>query len=48
MPLITAIFGKQDYSALIWTANHSQIRYGDLITNSSTSCVSVLRSTSSS
>jgi large conductance mechanosensitive channel len=33
MPLITAIFGKQDYSNLIWTLNKSQIRYGDLITN---------------
>jgi large conductance mechanosensitive channel len=28
MPLITAIFGKQDYSNLIWTVNHSQIKYG--------------------
>jgi large conductance mechanosensitive channel len=33
MPLVTAIFGKQDYSALIWTLNRSQIRYGDLVTN---------------
>jgi large conductance mechanosensitive channel len=33
MPLITAIFGKQDYSALFWTLNKSQIRYGNLITN---------------
>ncbi|MFL6112511.1 MAG: large conductance mechanosensitive channel protein MscL [Catenulispora sp.] len=33
MPLVTAIFGKQDYSALIWTLNKSQIRYGDLVTN---------------
>jgi large conductance mechanosensitive channel len=33
MPLITAIFGKQDYSSLIWTLNKSQIRYGDLITS---------------
>jgi large conductance mechanosensitive channel len=33
MPLITAIFGKQDYSNLIWTVNKSQIRYGNLITN---------------
>jgi large conductance mechanosensitive channel len=33
MPLITAIFGKQDYSDLIWTLNKSQIRYGNLITN---------------
>ncbi|GAA1955282.1 large conductance mechanosensitive channel protein MscL [Catenulispora subtropica] len=32
MPLITAIFGKQDYSNLIWTLNKSEIRYGDLIT----------------
>jgi large conductance mechanosensitive channel len=28
MPLITAIFGRQDYSNLIWTVHHSQIKYG--------------------
>ena len=28
MPLITAIFGKQDYSNLYWTLNKSQIKYG--------------------
>ncbi|NUR25420.1 MAG: large conductance mechanosensitive channel protein MscL [Catenulispora sp.] len=32
MPLITAIFGDQDYTALIWTLNKSQIHYGNLIT----------------
>jgi large conductance mechanosensitive channel len=33
MPLITAIFGKQDYSKLTVTVNHSQFAYGDLLTN---------------
>ena len=33
MPLITAIFGKQDYSDLVWTVNKSDIHYGNLITN---------------
>jgi large conductance mechanosensitive channel len=32
MPLITAIFGKQDYSKLLFTVNHSQIFYGKFIT----------------
>jgi large conductance mechanosensitive channel len=32
MPLITAIFGDQNYSTLIWTLNKSQILYGNLIT----------------
>lgn len=32
MPLITAIFGKQDYSKLFFTINHSQIGYGKFIT----------------
>jgi large conductance mechanosensitive channel len=32
MPLITAIFGKQDYSNLVWTLNKSQIAYGKFIT----------------
>jgi large conductance mechanosensitive channel len=31
MPLITAIFGKQDYSNLYWTLNKSQIKYGAFI-----------------
>ena len=30
-PLITAIFGKQDYSSLFWTVNKSQILYGAMI-----------------
>ena len=33
MPLITAIFGKQDYTRLKLTINHSEFAYGDLITN---------------
>ncbi|GAA2026805.1 hypothetical protein GCM10009839_26720 [Catenulispora yoronensis] len=33
MPLITAIFGKQDYTSLVWTLNGSEIHYGNLITN---------------
>jgi large conductance mechanosensitive channel len=28
MPLITAVFGRQDYSNLYWTVNHSRIMYG--------------------
>lgn len=28
MPLITAVFGRQDYSNLIWTVHRSQIKYG--------------------
>jgi large conductance mechanosensitive channel len=32
MPLITAIFGKQDYSKLVWTVNNSTIKYGVFIT----------------
>jgi large conductance mechanosensitive channel len=32
MPLITAIFGDQDYSHLKWTVNNSIITYGNLIT----------------
>jgi len=32
MPFITAIFGKPDYSALIWTVHSSQIKYGSFIT----------------
>jgi large conductance mechanosensitive channel len=32
MPLITAIFGKQDYSTLVLTLNKSQIFYGKFIT----------------
>jgi large conductance mechanosensitive channel len=32
MPLITAIFGKQDYSKLFITLNKSQIFYGKFIT----------------
>lgn len=31
MPLITAIFGKQDYSRLFWTVNHSKIMYGSML-----------------
>ena len=31
MPLITAIFGKQDYSNLYWTVNHSRIMYGGFL-----------------
>ena len=31
MPFITAIFGKQDYSKLYWTLNHSQIMYGSML-----------------
>lgn len=31
MPLITAIFGKQDYSKLYWTVNKSQIMYGSML-----------------
>jgi large conductance mechanosensitive channel len=33
MPLITAIFGKQDYTKLKVTIHHSEFAYGDLITN---------------
>ena len=32
MPLITAIFGKQDYSKLFVTLHHSNIMYGSFIT----------------
>ena len=32
MPLITAIFGDQDYGHLKWTVNNSIITYGNLIT----------------
>ena len=32
MPLITAIFGKQDYNGLLITLNKSQIFYGKFIT----------------
>ena len=32
MPLITAIFGKQDYNSLFVTLNKSQIFYGKFIT----------------
>jgi large conductance mechanosensitive channel len=30
-PLIAAIFGKQDYSSMILTVHHSQIKYGSFI-----------------
>ncbi|WP_323747904.1 large conductance mechanosensitive channel protein MscL [Catenulispora rubra] len=33
MPLITAIFGKQDYTKLKVTINKSEFAYGDLLTN---------------
>lgn len=33
MPLITAIFGKQDYTKLSFTVNKSTFAYGDLLTN---------------
>lgn len=33
MPLITAIFGKQDYSKLSFKINGSVFDYGDLLTN---------------
>jgi large conductance mechanosensitive channel len=33
MPLITAIFGKQDYTKLSFTINKSTFSYGDLLTN---------------
>jgi len=33
MPLITAIFGKQDYTKLTFTINKSHFAYGDLLTN---------------
>jgi large conductance mechanosensitive channel len=33
MPLITAIFGKQDYTKLSFTINKSTFAYGDLLTN---------------
>jgi large conductance mechanosensitive channel len=33
MPLITAIFGKQDYTKLSFTLNKSTFSYGDLLTN---------------
>ena len=32
MPLITAIFGKPDYSLLVWTVHKSTIKYGSFIT----------------
>lgn len=31
MPLITAIFGKQDYSRLFWTVHNSKIMYGSML-----------------
>jgi large conductance mechanosensitive channel len=33
MPLITAIFGKQDYTKLSFKINNSTFSYGDLLTN---------------
>jgi large conductance mechanosensitive channel len=30
-PLIAALFGKQDFSSLTFTINHSLFRYGDFI-----------------
>ena len=33
MPLITAIFGKQDYTKLSFEINKSTFAYGDLLTN---------------
>ena len=33
MPLITAIFGKQDYTKLTFTIHKSTFAYGDLLTN---------------
>lgn len=33
MPLITAIFGKQDYTKLSFEINNSRFAYGDLLTN---------------
>jgi large conductance mechanosensitive channel len=33
MPLITAIFGKPDYSKLTFKLHHSTFAYGDLISN---------------
>jgi large conductance mechanosensitive channel len=33
MPLITAIFGKQDYSKLTFKIHNSTFAYGDLLTN---------------
>lgn len=33
MPLITAIFGKQDYTKLTFEINKSTFAYGDLLTN---------------
>ncbi|MBR7825285.1 large conductance mechanosensitive channel protein MscL [Actinospica sp. MGRD01-02] len=30
-PLIAAIFGKPDYSRLVWTVNNSKIMYGSFI-----------------
>ena len=32
MPLIAAIFGKPDYSKLLWTVHNSKILYGSFIT----------------
>lgn len=32
MPLITAIFGKPDYTKLTWTVHSSVIKYGSFIT----------------
>lgn len=31
MPLITAIFGKQNYDTLTFSINHSQFKYGNFI-----------------
>jgi large conductance mechanosensitive channel len=33
MPLITAIFGKQDYTKLTFKVHNSTFAYGDLLTN---------------
>jgi len=33
MPLITAIFGKQDYTKLTFKIHNSTFAYGDLLTN---------------
>ena len=33
MPLITALFGKQDYTKLKFKVNNSTFSYGDLLTN---------------
>lgn len=38
MPLVTAIFGKPDYSSLYTTIHHSRILYGSFVT----ACISFL------